>query len=186
MSGENLSPKNPRGLLFSADDAHVLEGALSGIRDAQAENYTFPVFDAVGNPTGEVALGSRQWSTYQEANPWLEGRPPGKSAEILQKALQGEWPRPHAKAQWQLIYDALDTWKMENQPDRSALWSDPLIGRVESALLAGDEPQIRTGTDADGRPLETPVRDFIEQAKQDYKALEAQQDVYRRIGDCIG
>ena len=49
----------------------------------------------------------------------------------------------------------------------------------------GDFP-IQTGTDSLGAPVTVSALDFIAEAKAEYRALEANKDIYSRISDCIG
>jgi diguanylate cyclase (GGDEF)-like protein len=180
------TPKNPAGRTFSHDDISVIEGALNNIRSGTSENYTFQTKDGAGNPTGEVVKGNRSWSSAQSMNPWLEGRSPNKASEILDKAMRGSWPKENAKAQWQVIYDALDNYhEANNRAQDAVLWSDPVVSRVENNLLDQGDIRIATGTDALGAPTSVSAVDFIKQAKEEYRKVASREDIYKRISDCL-
>lgn len=65
------------------------------------------------------------------------------------------------------------------------LADDPTVNRVEERLAEQGDFPIHTGTDALGMPTAMSARDFLGEAKAEYKKLESQKDIFSRISDCM-
>ncbi len=143
---------------------------------------------------GEMSTGP--WQRY-EPNPFPDyfkskGYKKKETIAWLDKALSGE---PLTEKQRSVVTDLMAEHRSKiarqfldaraEMKGYGDLWNDPTVQAVEQRIAEGGDFPIYTGTDAQGQPTSISTRDYIEQAKQDYKALEAHKDIYQRISDCL-
>jgi hypothetical protein len=143
---------------------------------------------------GEVATGP--WQKY-EPNPfpdYFKGKGYKKKETVswIDKALAGE---PLTEKQRNVVSDLMAEHRSKiaaqfmnaraEMKGYGDLWKEPVVQKVEERLAQEGDFSIHTGKDFEGNPTSVSARDFIEQAKAEYKALEAQKDIYSRISDCL-
>ncbi len=143
---------------------------------------------------GEVA--SAPWQRH-EPNPFPEyfkgkGYKEKEIVAWIDKALAGE---PLTEKQRSVVTDLMAEHRSkiarqfldarQEMKGYGDLWQDPVVQNVEQRLAEGNDFPIQTGTDSLGKPTEISARDYINQGKEEYKALEAQKDIFSRISDCL-
>lgn len=192
--GAATGPKYPKEVLPITDSQRLsLERVLDYIAQGEAPIRRQTDYDEA-TARGETPIGP--WQRF-EPNPfpdYFKGKGYKKKETIgwIAKALSGE---PLTEKQRGVVQDLMQEHRakiarqfMDARSEMRGygdLWNDPSVQYVEQRLAEGADIPIRTGTDMDGAPIHVSARDFLEQAKQDYKALESQKDIYQRISDCL-
>ena len=141
-------------------------------------------------------MSTAPWVRY-EPNPfpdYFKGKGYKKKETIawIDKALAGE---PLTEKQRTVVEDLMSEHRSKiaaqfmnaraEMKGYGDLWQDPTVQRVEQRLAEEGDFPISTGTDFEGKPASVPASEFLAKAKAEYKALEAQQDIYQRISDCL-
>ena len=141
--------------------------------------------DERGERTGDVYVETSNLPKHLRNQGITRGK--GKTDDILRRIVVGEpiteLQYRHAKEIIGLHSSAMRYEEMSGYGD---LWKDPVVERMEERLAREGDFPVHTGTDAEGATVSVTARQFIDQAKAEYKALEAQKDIYSRISDCLG
>ena len=167
---------------FSDHDKAIAEELHSIIKQSAPEvkiGGSVDIRDEQGDRTGERYVETSNLPKHLR-NQGITRTGSGNTLDLLDRVVND---KPLTGNQKLKVADIIDHHSGKMGYD--VVIDDPVARRMEEYFAKEGDFPIHTGTDALGAPTSISAREFIQQAKNEYKALEAQKDIYGKISDCL-